>query len=284
MNDLFFSKMRMASKDDWRAGIRRDSTLFDWCAALPNLPDEKFQRRFVGKAYGDAMQQAFEAVEEFRIGIEKLGCQICEDDIALDFGCGWGRISQSLYRYFKPENIISADIQTEAVEFCRSSGLRTNITQVCNQNLAQVQDNSVDYVFAFSVFSHLNEQNANNWIAEFIRILKPGGAIAVTTRAPSMLRHVTNLLKIPKEQIPPHAYGLIDAFSDVEKALVEYNAGKFVYRDYPGLTKSGAGYGEALIPEAYVKNAWQPLFGGDTIFAPPSGTIDQAIIFIRKEK
>ena len=113
-------KIRTAPDEAWLLGLKRETDLYDWCEAVPNLPDEQFQRRFVGKAYGDAMQQAYEAIEKFKHGIEQIGSHISEDDHVLDFGCGWGRISQSFYRYFKPENIISADIQQEALDFSRN--------------------------------------------------------------------------------------------------------------------------------------------------------------------
>ncbi|MBE1424582.1 2-polyprenyl-3-methyl-5-hydroxy-6-metoxy-1,4-benzoquinol methylase [Desulfomicrobium macestii] len=282
MNELLYDKMRMVSTNEWLAGLLRDTDKFEWCAALPSLPDEQFQRRFVGRAYSEAMQQAFDAVEEFRQGLARLGCQFDEDAVALDFGCGWGRISQTMYRYFRPYNIISADIQSDAVDFCFKSGLATKIIQVYDNNLHQILNESVDCIFAYSVFSHLSENAANIWIKEFVRILKPGGAIAVTTRAPSIIRHALNLLKLPKQEIPLHGRGLIEAFFDADKALEEYNDGVFVYRDYPHPTKSGVDYGEAIIPEHYVANVWLPIFGGGYSFLPPVRTLDQAIIFLRK--
>lgn len=279
MDDLIYEKMRTVSDQDWLSGLCREAN-YEWCSALPVLPDESFQRRFVGRANSEAMSQAFEAIEKFKDGLCGLGCDFDATANVVDFGCGWGRISQSLYRYFKPSNILSADIQSEALEFCRQSGLATNLVHVSEDRLGLQRDSTVDFVFAFSVFSHLSEHAANIWIAEFFRILRPGGGVAITTRATSILRHVANLKK--QKEIPPHANGLIEAFPDPDAALKEYSEGKFVYRDYPNNSRCGKGYGEALIPEAYVRNCWEPKFGGGYQFFLPSGRIDQAIIILRK--
>lgn len=282
MNTKYYENMKSVPFDEWVSGLRREKQLYDWCAALPSLPDENFQRRFVGRAYGDAMQQAIDAVELFKVLINRVGNKFGDNDRVVDFGCGWGRISQTLYRYFKPCNIISADIQHDAIDFCRKSGLATKLYHVINQNLDMIEDGSIHHIFAFSVFSHLNEELANKWIMEFYRILKPGGSVAITTRHISFLRHVEYLKTLPKEKIPPHAIGLIEAFSNSEKAVADFNDGCFVYRDYPRLSKVGVGYGEAIIPEYYVEKYWQPIFGGKTAYASPNGNIDQKTILLTK--
>ncbi|MBJ7968179.1 class I SAM-dependent methyltransferase, partial [Bacillus cereus] len=46
-----------------------------------------------------------------------------------------------------------------------------------------IRDNSLDIIFAYSVFSHLSEETAENWIKEFSRILRPGGIFIATTQA-----------------------------------------------------------------------------------------------------
>jgi len=40
-----------------------------------------------------------------------------------------------------------------------------------------------DIIYAYSVFSHLNEDTHLKWIEEFSRILKAGGLLLVTTQA-----------------------------------------------------------------------------------------------------
>lgn len=276
-----FHTIRTIPDDEWLRGLRRECE-GDWRQVLPQLPDEMFQRRFVGKAYEDAMQQAFEAVEAFRLAIKSVGSDFRSDNYVIDFGCGWGRISQTLYRYFDPEKIISADIQLEALDYCRKSGLRTNLVQVIGEKIETIESSSVDVIVAYSVFSHLSEEKANKVIMEFLRVLKPGGSIAITTRTPAIIRHAMNLQQMDLSEIPVHARGIAEAFSDADKALHDYHNGRFVYRDLPALTKVGEGYGEALIPEGYVRKHWQPIFRGPFQFVQPSGSVDQAIIALNK--
>lgn len=84
MNETLYEQMRTASSNDWLAGLRRDTVTHDWCSALPVLPDEQFQRRFVGKAHADALQQAHDAVDLFKRGIEQLGGRFSPTDHVVD--------------------------------------------------------------------------------------------------------------------------------------------------------------------------------------------------------
>ena len=93
-----------------------------------------------------------------------------------------------------------------------------------------------------------------------------------------------NLQQLPNDQIPIYAKGIAEAFHDAEEALQAYSDGKFVYRDLPSLTKVGEGYGEALIPEAYVQEHWLPVFGGACVYLAPAGFVDQATIILKKSK
>ena len=244
MNEVLLNKLQSAPFAEWVSGLRRDNVTYDWCDALPLLPNETFQRRFVGRAFGDAMQQAIEFVELSKTLITDLGGTFHNDNRIVDFGCGWGRISQTLYRYFNPSNVISVDIQEDAITFCKQSGLKTKLYQIDDQkqNLHMLADSSVNSIIAFSVFSHLTEELANKWMREFYRVLSPGGSVAITTRHISLLRHVEHLKTLPNKKIPPHAYGLLEAFANAAEANAEFEAGHFVYRSYPNMTKCGDGY------------------------------------------
>src|SRR5690606_28551620 len=112
-------------------------------------------------------------------------------------------------------------------------------------------DASFDFIFAYSVFSHLNEASARHWMSEFHRVLRPGGVVAVTTRTRGFIRWCEDLRNMPNP--PPHAAGSLDCFKDMDAALAQYDAGEFVFdgERTDGPLKN-TGYGEACIPELYV--------------------------------
>lgn len=277
--EITFKDIRELDEYEWIGILKRESKDYHFNKLMPTLPEEAFQRRFVGKANAEAFQASYDAIEAFKECCERLGCSFNSEQKILDFGCGWGRISQTLYRYFEPKNIFSADIQDEALDFCRDSGLATNIISTKN-NFINLDEYSLDYIFAFSVFSHLSEDNANFWMNYFNKLLKPGGCIVVTTRAKSIIKYASSLKD--KTDIPLQAKGLLEVFSNPTLDMENYDKGLFIYKNYKHVNKTGKGYGEALIPKQYVEKYFVPIFNGQLIFAEATKDVDQAIIAIRK--
>jgi SAM-dependent methyltransferase len=115
--------------------------------------------------------------------------------------------------------------------------------------------NSIDLIYAMSVFSHLPADVADAWIAEFARILKPGGIACLTTRPRAHIEHAGS-----DADRTAHAGEYAGIFADRESALAAYDAGRFIY--YPsggGGGLAGETYGEAVIPPAYAREHWKEL-------------------------
>lgn len=246
---------------------------------LPRLPDEQTQRRFVGKAFRDAFEVAINAFNVFLNEAENMGLKIDGNSRLLDFGCGWGRFSQVAQRHFSPERIYSVDVQKEALELCRNSGLRTNLVQVPMLPPSDIEAESIDLVIAYSVFSHLSEEVHWAWLQEFLRILRPSGVLAVTTRHRGFIKYAESLRG--QNNLPPHAVGLANISWNAQAALDAYDRGEYVYGEYPEGGRIGKGYGEACISFAYARDNWSNLF--DKIsFVEANAKIDQSVIVARK--
>jgi len=98
-------------------------------------------------------------------------------DDALDFGCGMGRLTAALGKRFA--SVTGVDISTSMVEQARAGTAdRTNLTFVANErsDLSVFPDGSFDFVYTARVLQHMpTAEMAMQYIAEFIRILRPGG-------------------------------------------------------------------------------------------------------------
>ena len=77
------------------------------------------------------------------------------------------------------------------------------------------EDQSLDVIYAWSVFSHLSEETHLPWLAEFERVLKPGGAFLSTLctgvaskRQPGSSHLQTNPLLHMTEAISASARGV----------------------------------------------------------------------------
>ena len=102
--------------------------------------------------------------------------------VVIDVGCGWGRSLKKLNERFKPGRLVGFDIAPRTVEAAARevAGLRTSdgspaeIVQASSAALP-LADASVDLLFCHQTFHHLIDQEAA--IAEFHRVLKPGGVL-----------------------------------------------------------------------------------------------------------
>ncbi len=107
-------------------------------------------------------------------------------EIVLDVGCGQGKSFKLLKQKFNPRILIGIDADAEILEKARAQALQDGVQvdlRVGNGADIQLPDNSVDMLFCHQTFHHLVEHEKA--IAEFYRVLKPGGSLlfAESTRA-----------------------------------------------------------------------------------------------------
>jgi SAM-dependent methyltransferase len=110
-------------------------------------------------------------------------------DQVLDFGCGCGRVVRYLpARGDKERGLFGTDIDSQAIRWCRKN-LPFAGWQV-NSALPPTEyaDNSFDFVFAISVFTHLDENYQNAWLSEIHRIIKPEGVLLATIHGEQFAR------------------------------------------------------------------------------------------------
>jgi ubiquinone/menaquinone biosynthesis C-methylase UbiE len=104
----------------------------------------------------------------------------------VDVGCGQGKSFALLKQRFNPQRIIGIDADPEILEVSRKQAQQDGVPvelMLGSGAAIALPDNSVDIVFCHQTFHHLVEQEKA--IAEFYRVLKPGGMLlfAESTRA-----------------------------------------------------------------------------------------------------
>jgi 2-polyprenyl-3-methyl-5-hydroxy-6-metoxy-1,4-benzoquinol methylase len=93
----------------------------------------------------------------------------------LDFGCGCGRTSRHWQR-----PIHGTDIRNELVVWCQEH-LPGNYTVNDPEPPTLYSNSAFDVVYAVSVFTHLTVDRQRQWLAEFARVIRPGGLLLLTT-------------------------------------------------------------------------------------------------------
>ena len=95
---------------------------------------------------------------------------------ALDFGCGVGRLTQPLCRYF--EECHGVDIARSMIRLANTYNRHRGR---CHYHLNETDDlrlfadDTFDFVHTCAVLQHMQPRYAKQYVAEFLRILAPGG-------------------------------------------------------------------------------------------------------------
>jgi SAM-dependent methyltransferase len=224
---------------------------------LPPFPAPAWQAQFVGSSDALAMREAATFRTLVKQELAALGRTVSGDDRVLDFGCGWGRFIRLWMKDIPATNLFGVDVDPDMIGFCRISGLPAQFAVVPPLGPTEFETGSVDLIYAYSVFSHLSEPTHVAWMEEFRRILKPGGILIFTTQARHFLSWTVALRERPAGELSVWESSLCTAFGDVGRRIADYDAGAFVFAPTGGGEyRPSSFYGEAVIPEAWLRARW----------------------------
>jgi SAM-dependent methyltransferase len=103
---------------------------------------------------------------------------------ALDFGCGCGRLLLEAVRRWPHVQWSGSDVDARGVEWCAANlpGARVLV----NPPLPPLPfpDGEFDLIWCGSVFTHLDENRQDAWLAELRRALAPGGHLLASVHGP----------------------------------------------------------------------------------------------------
>lgn len=120
------------------------------------------------------------ASEAIQAVLARNGLRMEQFDRVLDFGCGVGRIIRHWNGSQRPV-LHGTDYNSDLIEWCRNN-LRSFEFRVNTLSGELPYDSETfDFIYSFSVFTHLREPLQFHWIDELSRVLKPGGYIYLTT-------------------------------------------------------------------------------------------------------
>ena len=123
--------------------------------------------------------------------------KINNDITILDIGCGYGRIAIGLKRINKNIKYIGMDVHQKAINWClkylsnetysfsridfENERYNKNGMKIDRNFQFKILDKTIDYIYLYSVFSHMTEEHMIIYLNDFKRILKENGKIHFTT-------------------------------------------------------------------------------------------------------
>jgi SAM-dependent methyltransferase len=125
--------------------------------------------------------------EAIRALLKRNGIAIEDFETILEFGSGCGRILRQWGPVAERARLYGTDCNAAAVEWCRRhlGFARFDVNPVTPPT--RYEAGGFDFVYAFSVFTHLDEPLQLQWMTELARIVKPDGFILITTHGSTYL-------------------------------------------------------------------------------------------------
>ncbi len=144
-------------------------------------PPEKLQTRIVGGFYNDFVSSGYRNIRDFNLALSKYGKHLFDFRTVLDFGCGCGRVFMALHNTYPDIKISGSDIDSEAINYCQTYLGHIGSFMINNTNAPSLfEDNTFDFIYGISVFTHLPELNQNDWLNDLHRISKSGAYLILT--------------------------------------------------------------------------------------------------------
>jgi SAM-dependent methyltransferase len=248
---------------------------------LPGFPPAEFQALSIGSSGEHALTEAFGFWRIVKEYATRAGVSMSPGTRVLDFGCGWGRMVRFFLKDLRTDDVWGVDVANDMLSFCHQLFPYGHFEQVPPSPPTTLPARAFDAIYAYSVFSHLNEPVHLAWVEEFSRLLRPGGILVATTQGRSFLHFCQELRRDGNATTGWHE-ALARSFIDLDASLAAYDRGEFLHAATGGgVERPPSFYGETLIPRQYVEHHWTRHlefmdFKDDRSFLP------QALIVMRK--
>lgn len=133
------------------------------------------------------------AIDLFNV-VEPLNILNSKDKTVLDFGCGCGRLFRYFHALYPKPKYYGVDPDRPGIAWCQEN-LSDQGTFVLSSTRPPLEfkDNTFDFVYATSVFTHLPEDLQFLWLQELQRVTKSGAYLILTTHGENIINNVTSI-------------------------------------------------------------------------------------------
>ena len=135
------------------------------------------------------------AAESIRESLAKHELKVEDFHSILDFGCGCGRVVR-YWRDLRSTKIYGVDYNKDLIRWSRKHlpfvVFKTNALQPS----LDFPNESFDFIYALSVFTHFTEELQITWMTELTRVLRAEGILLITTHGEYYLDQLNESEKV----------------------------------------------------------------------------------------
>lgn len=155
--------------------------LMDWFAEMPSKDE---QTLWTGSHDHVLMTLSLAFIKTVISTYHEISSIPLSQSSILDFGCGWGRMARLLAKYVPTDNIYCVDPWDRSIELCQKNKVKANLllSDFLPRSLPTPEGKKFDFIFAFSVFTHLSEKATKICAATLRDYLTDDGVLAITIR------------------------------------------------------------------------------------------------------
>jgi SAM-dependent methyltransferase len=146
----------------------------------PPLPDEVRRVRVAGNPSAEVFRlEGFTTLKKLERVLAGVGQTFRDVESVLDWGCGCGRVTRYLPRFTRAR-ITGLDIDADNLAWCRRELRFGEFHQVPLRPPTDLPAAAFDLVIGISVCTHLREPEQLAWLAELVRLTRPGAVLLLT--------------------------------------------------------------------------------------------------------
>lgn len=172
---------------------------------LPNMASTDLQQKWTGETGESLLSKSVSFMRFASATFCEATGRSLRDKSILDVGCGYGRFLRLAYYFSDPPNIYGVDPWEAAIETCRSARITANLAQSEDvPSSLPFLGTTFDFIFAFSVFTHLSENAALAVLSAMRRSINPDGVAIITIRPVEFWTSVPRVSKFAEKASQMH--------------------------------------------------------------------------------
>ncbi len=169
---------------------------------------------------GGQTEEVFEAAAKnvaldlFNV-VEPLNILNSKNKTVLDFGCGCGRTFRYFHALYPKPKYHGVDPDLPGITWCQENlSDEGNFLRSSIRPPLEFPDNTFDFIYATSVFTHFPEDLQFLWLAELNRVTKSGGYLILTTHGENIINNITAIPENAREHFLSYGFWYRDMMNN----------------------------------------------------------------------